>query len=48
MEEYYNHNSRKVKKSFGGGELLEYVWRPFSGLVGLGKVIERKAALRPF
>lgn len=31
MEVFYSQNSRKAKKSFGGVELLEYVWRLFSG-----------------
>ena len=42
MEVFYNQNSRKAEQSFGGVELLKYVWRLFSGLMGCGEAVDRK------
>lgn len=42
MGVFYNQNFRKVKKCFGGVELLEYVWRLFSELMGYGEGIDRE------
>lgn len=48
MEVFYNFNSRKAKKSFGGVESLKFVWRSFSGLTFVGRWLTgRKSASRP-